>query len=376
MSAATGQYYLANVRLPVSVAATNKFSPATVKLGEEELIIYHPVVSLADGLLLAHNGNANEAVDINFEDARLGKETIELLQGIGVDPPPAAGELSITTQNPTGTPTGGEACRTFLRLELTDAAKSLDQIHFYQLEAPGLNRYRQIEIRPVGQDVVMRIATELPPGGSNESLGCRKLLKVNEWQQYLNGSLGMEVVVRAGSSFRMRFQPVTAEGSLWRGPGGFFEAFTLGSPKLKPSDLAPLQSQGITIRRQSGDSATQSDVLSAKKVDGGDLLIINGLKIGSDQLQVSASGRGKVVVNGEEVTVDLLERAKRYPIPAGLLATANAALLAWFTRLLSGLRQRSTGDASDQLSVTARGARRKRNKRNHQTHTTEKHVHF
>ena len=360
--AAIGHYYLANVRLPVNVAATNKFSPATVKIGEEELIIDHPVVSLADGLLLAHNGNPNEAVDVNLENAWLAKETVDLLQSIGVEPPQAAGEVSFTTQNPSGTPASGEACRTFLRLELIDATKSLDRIHFYQLETPGLDRYRQIEIRPIGQDLVLRIATELPPGGTNESLGCRKLLKVDEWSQYVNGSLGIEIIARAGSSLRMRFQPVKVGGSLWGGPAGFFEAFTLGSPKLKPSDMTPLQTHGIRIRRQNDDSPTSPDVLSAKKVDGGDLLIVNGLKIGSDQLQINASGKGRVVINGDEVTVDLLERAKRYPIPAGLLATANAALLGWFVTLLTRLRQPASGEAADRLPATAAGPKRKRKK--------------
>jgi hypothetical protein len=357
--AAGGQYYLANVRLPVNVAATNKFAPATVKLGEEELIIDQPVVSLSDGLLLAHNGNANEAVDINFDNAWLAEETVELLQSIGVDPPQTAGEVSYTTQNPAGAPASGEACRTFFKLELRDASKSLDRIHFYQLEASGLDRYRQIEIRPIGQDLVLSIATELPPGGTNGSPGCRKLLKVNEWSQYLNGSLGIEVFVRSGSSLRLRFQPVMGDRSLWGGPVGFFEALTLGSPKLKPSDTTPLQTHGIRIRRQDDNSATSPDVLSAKSVAGGELLIVNGLKIGSDQLQINASGKGKVVINGDEVTVDLLERAKRYPLPAGLLATANAALLAWFIRLL---RPPSTKEAVDKPRARATVARSKRNR--------------
>ncbi len=361
--AAIGQYYLANVRLPVNVAGTNKFSPATVKLGEEELIIDQPVVSLADGLLLAHNGNANETVDVNLDNAWLAKATVDLLQSIGVDPPQTAGKVSFTTQNPAGRPANGEACRTFFRLELIDATKPLDRIHFYQLEAPGLDRYRQIEIRPIGQDLVLRIATELPPGGTNGSPGCRKLLKVDEWSQYLNGSLGIDVVVKAGSSLRLRFQSVTGNRSLWRGPGGLFEAFTLGSPKLKPSDATPLQTHGMRIRRQNDNSPTSPDVLSAKNVDGGDLLIVNGLKIGSDQLQINASGKGKVVVNGDEVTVDLLERAKRFPLPAGLLATANAALLAWFTRLLTGLRLPfSTGEAAEKPPARATEARSKRSR--------------
>jgi hypothetical protein len=364
IGAAILQYYLANVRLPVDIGATNKFSPATIKLGQEELVIKNPFVNPSEGLLLSHVGNPNEVVDVYFDRARLGEESISLFEALGSKPPPASGPIDYITQNPARASDAGEACRTFVQIEVPDASNPIDEFHLYQLEDPGLNRYRLIELKTIGRELIVHVSTEAPPGGSPESPGCRKFLRAGDWNQPLTGSLGLKIFAAAGSSFHLVFRPVVARAPLWKGPDGFFEPFGLGSPKLNPGDLPPFQAKAVSIKPLQGDSSTglSREILSAQATDKGALLSVDSLKIGSNQLQLGVSGNGRVKINGEDVTVDLFDRAKRYPIPAGLLAAANAALLAWFMSLFSGKRQSPALESDSSHPLKSRRRFRKRKK--------------
>src|SRR5919202_6822327 len=71
---------LAHVPLPVEVSAADKFAPAAeVRLGVQELVIEGPVFNSQEGLLLTHDGHANEEVDATFDRAQLAPETRDLL---------------------------------------------------------------------------------------------------------------------------------------------------------------------------------------------------------------------------------------------------------------------------------------------------------
>ncbi|HEV3469063.1 MAG TPA: hypothetical protein VG148_07060 [Pyrinomonadaceae bacterium] len=110
-AAALAQYYLANVPTPVDVDVTNKFSPAVVRLGQEELVIEEPVSSSAE-VLLAHEGRENEAVEVRFDSARLDEQTREDLLSPKFDPPRTPEKIDYTTAEPAaGPPPAGRAGR-------------------------------------------------------------------------------------------------------------------------------------------------------------------------------------------------------------------------------------------------------------------------
>src|SRR5437016_8310139 len=70
----------ANVTRPVDLKTTGKFSPATIRLGQAELVMGGPVVDSKERLLFSRDGKSNETVDISSDHARLDQDTREMLE--------------------------------------------------------------------------------------------------------------------------------------------------------------------------------------------------------------------------------------------------------------------------------------------------------
>src|SRR5216684_5380600 len=150
-AAAFAQYKLANVAHPVNLETTGKFSPATIRLGREELVIEGPVVHSSKGMLLSHDGRPNETVDARFDRARLAEQTISVFESVGSKPPSAPGKIDYRPDEPKSPFTSDEPCHT--RVELL-ASKMPAEIHIFQLGDPGLNHYRHFEISTRGVELV------------------------------------------------------------------------------------------------------------------------------------------------------------------------------------------------------------------------------
>jgi hypothetical protein len=329
--AAIVQYKLAYIPQPVNLDTTGKFSPATIKRGQENLIIEGPSVNSSEGVLFSHDGKPNEIVNVTFERARLDEQTIEMF-GDGESRPPAiTAEIVYRTDEPTPPPIGEESCRT--QVELRAASKMPDEIQLFQLGDPGLERYRHLEMRTKGTELTSQLVISSPGGSYNEP-GCQKQLKVGDWKKSIASDV--TTIVAENSNLRFRFQPLTTNASLWDGPDGLFEPFDLGAPQVNPTDPPSFQARAVSIRSLSSVNtpSTSPALLSARSMDDGPPLTISGLKIGSDQLQLSVAGKGWVQVDGEDVTLNLLDRVQEHPIPAALLGAANGALLAWVARLI------------------------------------------
>jgi hypothetical protein len=325
------QYKLANIPQPVNLDTTEKFSPAKVRLGQEKLIIEGPVVNSSEGVLFSHNGKPNEIVNATFDRARLDEETIEIFRESGLSPPSITARIDYRAENPTTAPVGDESCRT--QVELRATPKMPDEIHLFQLDAPGLNNYRQLEMTIRGAELTSQLVTGSPSGSYLEP-GCQKELKVGDW----NKSIANDVTTIAAenSALRFRFLPLKTDSPLWGDAEGFFEPFDLGAPQIESTAPSSFQARAVSISPLGDGNKLSSKpaLLSAQSVDGGPLLTISGLKIGSDQLLISVAGKGWVQIDGEDATVNLLNRIEENPIPAAILGAANAALLAWVARLV------------------------------------------
>lgn len=331
------QYYLAHIPLPIDIEATGKFSPATIKRSQqEELVIEGLAVNLSEGVLLSHEGRANELVNVYLDKARLDETTIEDLSNPNFQPPTTQATIDYTTPESQQTPKAGEQCRTFLKIGSKD--KQLPRaLHFYQLEADGGARLRYLEIKSSGADLVVEMVTDTPPEIETETYGCRKLLRVGSLPGLsLPPSTQIAAVVAADSAFRFRFQPLAPDAPLWvGGADGFFAPFELGVSTLDLNDPAPFQARTVSIRKLQNNGSNSAPILHARSADGEPLLTVHELKVGSDELQIKVSGKGTMSVNGQAATVDFMERAQKYPIPAAILAALNTALLTWFIRLIS-----------------------------------------
>jgi hypothetical protein len=329
--AAFAQYRLANVPRPVNLETTGKFSPATIRLGREELVIDGPVVNSSVGMLLSHDGRPNETVDARFDRARLDEQTIRLFESVGAKPPSAPGKIDYRPDEPKIPVTSDEPCHT--RVELR-ASQMPSEIHIFQLGEPGFNHYRHLEIGTRGAELVSNLDTA-SPHDADLGPGCQYLLRVGDWSEPVT-KVGLTSIMAEGSDLRLYFRALKPDSTPWADTGGVLRLDLGGAQKLNPNDPPPFQARAISIRAlgQSNSSSAPPALISARSTDDGPLISINDLTVASDQLQLSISGNGWVTINGEPDTVNFLKRVQENPILLALLAALDTALLAWVTRLI------------------------------------------
>ncbi|HKQ52352.1 MAG TPA: hypothetical protein VJT74_08295 [Pyrinomonadaceae bacterium] len=299
------------------------------------MIVEGPSPDAPTSVLLSHEGSPAETVDADLENARLSEETTRENE---VDPRAAMipGPISYATRDggQGRAPDYSRACGTTIEVLLPPDNKAPSRIHFFQTSGRGGETYRDLDIRADDAELVVSLSInppESPPGDVDDAQiteddgpGCVKLIKGARWARLLGGAFGFKSLVAANSKFNFRFMPLPPTTPLWQGQNGFFEPFTLGPPGLRARE--------VSIRTLNGPAT-----LEVRSADEDMPLRINSLKVGSDQLQVGLTGKGFVKIDGEDITVDFFERIKKYPLLAGLLLMANAALLTWLIRLARGL---------------------------------------
>lgn len=348
------QYRLAYRPLPVDLRETNLFTPAVLRAGHDQLVIEGPVTNSGAGLLFSHVGRGNELVDVSCESARLDESTRTLLRRIedsmppttrrpGYDPPAEPGPFAVQTLAPKMSEDGqpqppqGETCRTSVELSAGTAAAMPEAIHLYKLGVDAGERFRGLEVRAAGRELLLHTVTAMPDEGTHNSPGCRKRTTVGKFEEVTRGTFTVAAAVGDGRPCRFSFNDATPDGPpLWsaRRP---FQPFDLGGDKLNPGDPSPLRARAVSVISLGGPRATPHLVARAPE---GELLSIDSLKVGAEQLQVSISGRGLVKVGGANF-VNLSARIRSNPVPALLLALVDLALVIWFLRQLFWARRRA-----------------------------------
>lgn len=328
---------LANFFLPVDVEKQYDFAPTKVPRRNAELVLETPIVRAvgSTSLLLSHEKNVNEVVDVYFDRAELTEKTIRRFQSLGVPVPSAPGPVAYVT-NSTQVAPHAEECRTFARLRLEGIVNPTTAVHFYQLQGLGFDKDRSVEMKVSGAELLVDLHMAAPPSATAQPLGCQKLLEVGDWQKSIPGSLGVELTVPSNSSFRFHFMPAGDAAEPLGGTEGLYQPFVLGAPQVSPEDPPPLQVRAVLVKPLGNESipACSKSLLSARSQDGKPPLTVENLKLGSAHLQIDVSGKGRVTVGCEPVTVNLLERATKDPLLGAVLAAANGGLLAWLVRIV------------------------------------------
>ncbi|HEY6291393.1 MAG TPA: hypothetical protein VI455_07520 [Terriglobia bacterium] len=345
------EYLLAAIPfVPVDLQDTGQFAPAVARAAEQALVIEQPVLDGASQELVSHDGRANEAVDVYFDQARLANESVARLKALGLSPPAFGSAIDYVTESSGNEGGRGATCRTSV-VVLGDGAKTPGSVSFFQHEAASSDRYRSVEMKAGGAEVSVRLDTVIPfpLEGSSPAPACRVLLKVGDWKQALNGSLGITFIASEDSNFRFHFESVAKRG-LAGGPDGLFEPFTLGTGEF-------FQARGLRIGALDAGGAP---VLSAESPAGKPPLRVEHLKLGGDQLQINALGKGRVTVKGKSWTVDVLDTLTKSPTLATLITLANGALFTWLRKAL--LNRRSAAEPESEAHPAAR--RRRRRERN------------
>jgi hypothetical protein len=320
------QYWLANRPVPVQVGDAGGIALPPIRAGEQ-LLIERP--DIRSNPLLLHTGNTVEILDVELERATISQET---QQDYNLDSRSRliAGRLSYETQPAQASKV---PCSTDVEVQSSDD-KSPTEMSFSQSQPPGNEAYRALDVR-INHDVVLIVLTNPSDSPADEDSdaeddgpGCVKrlqgdLLREKEKQKDLAGAVAVKTNVVANSKISLRFYPTDARAPIWSGRDGYLKPFQNVSPILKAARVS---------LKTSSDS-----VLFEITAEPNEFVRINTLNIGSDKLEADVSGRGFVKRDGELITLNLFARIQQYPFSAGLLAMANAALLAWLARLVRGL---------------------------------------
>lgn len=341
-AAALASYKLTHVPQPVDLAASGKFSPASVKLAEQVLIIEGPLVNREEGLLFSYDSGTNGTAQVEFDRASLSDQNLESFARLNFKLPAGWAPISYRTAEAESSATVYEPCST--RIELRVAAADPAEIRIFQLYESGAERRRDLQITASGAGLVASLETA--SNGDSSAPGCQKLLKVDDVSHPT--SLPVTVRVAENSRIDLSFLALAMDSASWADAQGSVALDLGGPPKLSPTDAPPFQARAVSIRALTHDPATTAaPVLSARSEAGGPLLSISGLKVFSDQLQISVAGKGSLEIDGVAQTTDFLKFIKDNQPLALVLGAAYAALLAWVARLVFKAPRRSRSTKYD-----------------------------
>lgn len=335
------QYRLANIPLPVDVARPRRpYSPKTAELVlEEVLVIDGPLISPSGSvpnsrLLFSGDGAEFVAVEARFDSAYVGEQFLKILRTDDSQklPPDTPQHISYLPQSEEGDAEqsktqdpGSAPCRTSVDVGLTANGPMPNELHLFQL-TPGSEKYRSLELKAVGADLVVRLLTKnfTRALGRMRGLDCAKTVTIGDWSMPLSGPAPVDVVVPAGTNFRLSFIGAVAKVS--RSGGDYYEPFKLVALPLT-----------ATAVRKIKRGAPAPALFEAARVEGQQPLVLKYLRLGEDKIQLDFAGQAMVQENGQfAVTFSLLNFAKENPILAGILAMFDAALLEWIRRTLMG----------------------------------------
>jgi hypothetical protein len=318
------EYYLANVPLPVDVP------PGVQARGERDiLVIENPDIRSAQDLVLSHVGRRGEAVDVYFDDAVFLSETLDLFHLLGLNPPESPGPIAYITKF--SGKTRNDTCRTFVRGRLSNPGQPGTRLSFFQPRVADTERHRYLGIKASRSNLALEMNTIGPADENASPNPCKVMLQAGNWTQSIGGSVPVTVSLAPDKDLRLHFESLGATESPWGGTEDLFEPFALtAGPR-------PLFAEGLHIDSlsASGPAGPKVPRFVARAANDKSLLLIDHLKIGPEQMEITASGKGWLTRDGQKLTVDLMDRISKNPMTAALLATATSGLITWLWRIVA-----------------------------------------
>jgi hypothetical protein len=313
------EYYLVN--LPVGeIQNSKKFGPAEVQAGSEFVTFDHPDSGggrFSFSFAQPESQSQKVLLDARFDSAQLADETLAQLKSLGVAPPAALGAVSYLTST-----AGSGACSTTLQVNAGNPAPA--SVEFTQDNNELPDNYRQLGVRFAGADAALILTSE---GALEHILSpCKVELSVADWKQVIPGFISIKLRVPAGAQVRFQWQNINQRltSSLLKFGPASKETFTAEAVRI---DLLPGQTD--KPRALEAKSESKSSPLTVK------------LEIDANELQVNASGTGRVVENGKTIsTTNALEAINKNPILSTMFGGANVALIGWVTRMFFPARRK------------------------------------
>ncbi|MBL8485254.1 MAG: toll/interleukin-1 receptor domain-containing protein [Rhodocyclaceae bacterium] len=288
----------------------------------EQLVLRAPAA--AEGLLNLHS-LPGEAVDLRFEQARLGFDTLALMRSAGAEPSGDSGAIQwLNDAQPGATSVVG------VRLPESAAAAEL----VLGLDAGSRRTQPELEVRVDGAELAVGMASARERSAAVATADMR-LIELGQLFR-LPGALPVQVDVAAGGSMRIA---VSAQPPPWEADGRY-RRLRLGATGAP--DRLVLRAFGI---RRAGNAEWRmfacaapprgllwsSAALAAGRCEQGPVapgLALSGLALRADGFEFAAGGSAWVWADGTARRASLAERWTRYPAySAALTVPAAAALL-------------------------------------------------
>lgn len=308
------------VNVPVS-EVSGQF-PVTVRSRDEIVTFLNPVAATGDSFLFEYaqpSESEKVLLDAFFDNAQLAETTVAALKSLQVLAPTTSGVIAHLTSN-----VGSGSCATKLRVE--PVGRPFASVEFSQNGDDISSDYRALGIRFTGND---GLVTLTPQGGFQNGVSpCKVGLSVGEWKQSTQGFLPIKIRVPAGESFRFHWRNLTERTNTWKTKSSAIALLSFGA-----SANDQFLSDGIAIRSVNAKTGKADDPPNLEtRGEKHAPLTVSFFGINQNQLQISASGKGRALRHGSVVRQNVLETVNKYPIPAALLGAGNLALIAWVKR--------------------------------------------
>lgn len=220
----------------------------------------------------------------------------------------------------TGTP-AGETCRTFVQVNLQQSEAPPGEFHLFLLGQPGLNHLRRVEMKADSFNLVVDAKTVPPDAKKPDAPGCWKTLESGNWQTHVR-NVPVRFVTAPKAAFRITYVSQSPTRPSW------------GRDSFKGAYLGPLLAHRVTLRQiqEDGDPTKAPPSLELAGFRSSNLTVKN-LELGSQDLKVAVTGTALAQLNGKTFGLDLIDALQKNMVIAAVLTAANAALLAWLSKL-------------------------------------------
>jgi hypothetical protein len=308
------------VNVPVS-EVSGQF-PATVRARDEVVTFTKPTSITHDSFSLTYSPPTvaeKVLLDAYFDKAQLSDQTLQAFRLLGITAPSAPDVITYLTSG-----FGGASCATKLLVE--PGSGNPKGVEFSQSGSDISSGYRTVGIRVSGAVANVTLTSQ---GAMQNGLSpCRIGLSVGDWKQSTQGFLPIKIQAPAGAPFRFHWQNLDERSSTWKTKSAALGLFEFGS-SLGDEFLT----QAIAITSVNPTTGAPEDPPSLEALGSKQSpLTVLSLGINQSQLEITASGKGRVRRHGTLVRTNILQRVDEYPIPSALFGAANLALIGWVKR--------------------------------------------
>jgi hypothetical protein len=297
--------------------------PTTVR-ARDEVVTFGSPGSVTGGPFSFEYAPPTEAekvlVDAYFDNAQLSEPTLEAFKSFQVSAPSSAGVITYLTSGE-----GSASCSTKIQVEPGNT--NLKSVEFSQSGSDVTSGYRSLGAS-FGAPVVVTLISQ---GALQNGLSpCRIELSVGDWKQPTQGFMPIKIEVAPEAPFRLHWQNLDERSSTWKVKSSALPLLEFG-----PSGSDEFTAQTIaisTVNPRTG--ASDAPAFEARGAKQSPLTVLS-FGINQNQLEINASGKGRVLKHGKVVsTVNLLDTLNKNPILSALFGAGNLALIGWAGRML------------------------------------------